>query len=57
MKNFYKKLFEQKIGVNDIVAFSLCIALLVCIFLGQVDLSQSIAIGLLGFLSKAVGRS
>ena len=47
MKNILKK-----ISVNGIVSVSLCIALLICISFGQIDLSQSLASGLLGFLSR-----
>lgn len=44
----------KKISVNGIVSVSLCIALLVCIFAGQIDLAQSLVSGLLGFLSRNV---
>jgi len=43
----------QYISVNGIVAVSLCASLLVCLIVGQTDLAQSLAIGLLGFLSKS----
>jgi len=51
----FKKVIE-KISVNGIVALSLCIALLFCVTAGQNDLAQSLASGLLGFLSRSVIR-
>lgn len=44
----------KKISVNGFVAVSLCVALLVCISFGQLDLAQSLVSGLLGFLSRSV---
>lgn len=48
------KQFVKKISVNGIVAVSLCLALLICIFTYQIDLAQSLVSGLLGFLSRNV---
>ena len=42
----------KKISVNGIVSVSLCIALLICISFGQIDLAQSLVSGLLGFLTS-----
>lgn len=44
----------KRISINGFVAVSLCIALLVCISIGQLDLAQSLVSGLLGFLSRSV---
>lgn len=48
--------YLNKISVNGIVAVSLCAALLFCVAAGQIDLAQSLASGLLGFLSRSVIR-
>ena len=45
--------FIKEISVNGIVAVALCAALLIAVCVGQMDMSQSLAIGLLGFLSKS----
>lgn len=42
------------LSVNGIVACSLCVALLICVFNGNLELSQSLVSGLLGFLSRSV---
>ena len=44
----------ERISVNGVVAFSLCLALLFCIFAGQIDLANCLVSGLLGFLSRNV---
>ncbi len=46
--------YLSTISVNGIVACSLCSALLICVFNGNMDLAQSLASGLLGFLSRSV---
>lgn len=44
----------ERISVNGIVAFSLCLALLICVAYGQIDLANCLVSGLLGFLSRNV---
>ena len=45
--------YIREVTVNGIVAVALCAALLISVCVGQMDMSQSLAIGLLGFLSKS----
>lgn len=47
----------SNLSVNGVVACSLCAALLVCVFTGDMELSRSLASGLLGFLSRSAIKS
>lgn len=47
------KEYIKEVTVNGIVAVALCAALLISVCAGYFDMSQSLAIGLLGFLSKS----